>query len=90
MNELNKSQAVLPENCELLRNYKGTAAGMWFRKGWKSLISLPGVPFEMEHLLDEYVIPKLKTENPKVLLDYRMIKVYGITESELALKLESF
>ncbi|MGL5682085.1 MAG: CinA family nicotinamide mononucleotide deamidase-related protein [Marinifilaceae bacterium] len=90
MNELNRSQAMLPENCELLRNYKGTAAGMWFRKGWKSLISLPGVPFEMEHLLDEYVIPKLKKENPKVVLDYRMVKVYGIPESELAIRLADF
>lgn len=90
MNELNRSQAMLPENCELLRNYKGTASGMWFRKGWKSLISLPGVPFEMEHLLDDYVIPKLKKENPKLNLDYRMVKVYGIPESELAIRLEKW
>ena len=58
MNEGNRSQALLPDNCRILRNDKGTASGMWFEKGWKSLISLPGVPFEMEHLIDTSVIEK--------------------------------
>ena len=48
MNENNKSQAWLPENCRILRNFKGTASGMWFEQGEKDLISMPGVPFEME------------------------------------------
>ena len=59
MNEGNRSQALLPDNCRILRNDKGTASGMWFEKGWKSLISLPGVPFEMEHLIDTSVMPEL-------------------------------
>lgn len=90
MNELNRLQALLPEHCELLRNYKGTASGMWFRKGWKSLIALPGVPLEMEHLLDDYILPKLKKENPKLNLDYRMVKIYGVPESVLAMHLASW
>lgn len=88
MNENNKSQAVLPDNCRILRNFKGTASGMWFERGWKSLISMPGVPFEMEHLMDTYVIPDLKKRYPHLQLDYRMLKVYDIPESELAHRLE--
>lgn len=90
MNENNKSQAYLPENCRILRNFKGTASGMWFERGWKSLISLPGVPFEMEHLVDTYVIPDLKAKYPHLQLAYRMLKVYDVPESALAHHLEAW
>lgn len=90
MNENNKSQAILPDNCRILRNFKGTASGMWFEKGWKSLISMPGVPFEMEHLMETYVIPDLKARYPHLQLAYRMLKVYDIPESQLAEHLESW
>lgn len=88
MNENNRSQAILPDNCRILRNYKGTASGMWFERGWKSLISLPGVPFEMEHLMETYVISDLKVKYPHLQLKYRMLKVYDIPESELAQRLD--
>lgn len=88
LNENNRSQAILPDNCRILRNYKGTASGMWFERGWKSLISLPGVPFEMEHLMETYVIPDLKVKYPHLQLKYRMLKVYDIPESELAQRLD--
>lgn len=90
LNENNKGQAILPDNCRILRNEKGTACGMWFEKGWKSLISLPGVPFEMEHLLENAVIPELKRRYPNLQLEYRMLKVYDIPESELAERLEKW
>lgn len=90
MNENNRSQAYLPEQCRILRNFKGTASGMWFEKGWKSLIALPGVPFEMEHLMETYVIPDLKTKYPNLQLEYRMLKVYDVPESLLAEHLETW
>lgn len=88
MNDNNKSQAFLPDNCRILHNFKGTASGMWFEKGRKSLISMPGVPFEMEHLMDTYVIPDLKAKYPNLQLEYRMLKVYDVPESQLAEHLE--
>lgn len=90
MNENNKSQALLPDNCRILRNFKGTASGMWFERGLKTLISMPGVPFEMEHLTDTYVIPDLKKKYPNLQLEYKMLKVYDIPESELAERLEKW
>lgn len=90
MNENNKTQAYLPDNCRVLRNFKGTASGMWFEQGCKSLISMPGVPFEMEHLLDTYVIPDLKRKYPDLQLEYRMLKVYDVPESQLAHHLEDW
>lgn len=88
MNESNRSQAVLPDNCRLLRNFKGSASGMWFERNGRTLVSLPGVPFEMEHLLDVYVVPGLKEKYPDLLLEYRMLNVYDIPESELSERLE--
>lgn len=84
MNENNRGQALLPDNCRILRNFKGTASGMWFEREGKILISMPGVPFEMEHLMDTYVIPDLQKRYPDLQLAYRMLKVYDIPESELA------
>lgn len=90
MNENNRSQAYLPDNCRIFRNFKGTASGMWFERGWKSLISMPGVPFEMEHLMDTYVIPDLKAKYPHLQLGYKMLKVYDVAESQLAQHLENW
>ena len=84
MNERNRGQAFLPEGCKVLHNRKGTAPGMWFDRGEGVLVSLPGVPFEMEELMEQKVIPELKRLFPNLLLEYRMVKVYNIPESELA------
>ena len=90
LNENNKSQAWLPENCRILRNFKGTASGMWFERGGKDLISMPGVPFEMEHMMEPYVLPDLQKKYPRLQLAYKMLKVYDIPESELAERLEDW
>jgi len=90
MNEYNRSQALLPEGAKVLWNRKGTASGMWFEREGRVLISLPGVPFEMEDLMEWQVVPELRKRYPNLLLDYRMLKVYDIPESELALHLEKW
>ena len=51
---------------------------------------MPGVPFEMEHLMDTYVIPDLKAKYPHLQLEYRMLKVYDVPESQLAQHLETW
>ena len=49
--KLNKKQAEVPDNCQVLPNSRGTAPGMWFEKEGVVYISLPGVPHEMERLM---------------------------------------
>ena len=82
-NSLNRSQALVPECCEVLFNYHGTAPGMWFEDGENVTISLPGVPFEMEHLMDE-VIPRLKAHYTLNSNIHRTMITSGIAESILA------
>ena len=59
-NELNRAQALVPTACTVLFNAHGTAPGMWFERDGKVVVSLPGVPFEMEHLMQDEVMPRLK------------------------------
>ena len=90
MNEYNKNQAMLPEKCTLLRNRKGTACGMWFERDGKVLVSLPGVPFEAEYLIKEEVAPRLEKRLAGDLLKYKMLTVYDVPESDLAMSLQHF
>ncbi len=83
--ELNRAQAMLPKCCTVLHNAHGTAPGMWFEdeKGC-IVVSLPGVPFEMEHLMEDEVIPRLKKRFALHAIVHRTIITRGIPESLLA------
>ena len=83
--QTNRDQALLPKNCKILNNSKGTASGMWFEKNNKNFISLPGVPYEMKAIMSEEVIPKLRIEygNGYHLIN-KTIKTHGMGESFLA------
>ena len=83
-NALNRSQALVPECCTVLFNYHGTAPGMWFEEGENVTISLPGVPFEMEHLMEDEVMPRLKARYQLHANIHRTMITSGIAESILA------
>ncbi len=56
----NKRQAFIPANAIPIRNDVGTAPAFAVELGVKTLISLPGVPREMEHLMNSFVVDYLK------------------------------
>ncbi|MBE9468047.1 MAG: competence/damage-inducible protein A [Bacteroidetes bacterium] len=90
MNNLNKEQSEVPENCKIIPNKYGTAAGMWFEKNNKVYISMPGVPFEMISMMEEEIIPLIKNKfNPPVII-HKTILTQGYPESELAEKLSDW
>ena len=86
-NALNRSQAVVPESCEVLFNAHGTAPGMWFERDGKIVISLPGVPFEMRHLMEDEVLPRLKSRFALQQIVHRTMITSGIAESMLAARI---
>lgn len=61
-----ENQATVPTKALLLPNTSGTAAGLVFIKGGSILIVLPGVPIEMELMLEKEVLPYLKRVFPEV------------------------
>ena len=86
----NHKQAELPEACIPLINYEGTAFGMWFEGNQKVTVSLPGVPYEMKHLMTNEVIPRIlkKFKTPCVI--NKTVITQGIGESVLAEAIEKW
>ncbi len=89
-NDLNRGQAMVPRCCEVLFNDHGTAPGMWFSHEGGVVISLPGVPFEMEHLMLEQVLPRLKERFSLRAIVHRTLITAGLAESILAERIEKW
>ena len=87
MLEVNRQQAQVPENCEVILNKNGTAPGMWFNHKGKIYVSMPGVPFEMMYMIEEEVIPKLKATFKLPVIIHKTILTAGEGESFLAEKI---
>lgn len=87
-NELNQGQAYVPEVCEVLFNAHGTAPGMWFERGDVIVVSLPGVPFEMDNLMADIVMPRLKSKFALKQIVHKTLMTAGLAESILAEKIE--
>jgi nicotinamide-nucleotide amidase len=87
MLDINKQQALVPENCEVIPNKNGTAPGMWFNHQGKIYVSMPGVPFEMMYMIEEEVIPKLKSILKLPFIVHKTILTAGEGESYLATRI---
>ncbi len=84
MNELNKRQALVPDNCKVVRNAHGTAPGLWFEQDNKVVVAMPGVPFEMKAMVTDTVIPWLKSTYVLPEIVHQMVLTQGLPESKLA------
>jgi nicotinamide-nucleotide amidase len=84
MLEVNRLQAQVPANCEVLLNKNGTAPGMWFNIAGKIYVSMPGVPHEMMYMMEDSVIPKLKSSLKLPFIIHKTILTVGEGESYLA------
>jgi len=85
----NREQAMIPKAAQVLPNSLGTAPGMWFSNSRIDLISMPGVPFEMKALMNEYVLPELIRRNSKSIVT-KFVLTQGLPESMLAEKIEAW
>jgi nicotinamide-nucleotide amidase len=84
MNRLNRDQALVPENCTVLPNSTGTAPGLWLEKDHTVFVSVPGVPFEMNHLIENQILPRFKKTNKTGSIYHRTLLTQGLPESVLA------
>lgn len=88
LNDLNRQQALVPQNCRAFVNQLGTAPGMWIQQDTKIFISLPGVPYEMMHLMQDSIIPALKQElGDQNHILHKTIVIHSLPESLLAEKI---
>ncbi|MCL7987945.1 competence/damage-inducible protein A [Sphingobacterium sp. lm-10] len=56
---INEMQADVFEGGDVLFNELGTAPGLWYDYEGKSFAFMPGVPFEMKHIMSVQVLPRL-------------------------------
>ena len=82
--EVNRQQAQVPANCEVLNNNNGTAPGMWFNHEGKVYVSMPGVPHEMMYMVEQQVIPKIKATFKLPVIIHKTLLTVGEGESFLA------
>ena len=78
----NERQAEIPEGAIVIENPNGTAPAFIVEAEKGTIISLPGVPFEMKWLVDNRIIPYLKNKfNIEEIIHYRVLKVSDLGES---------
>jgi len=81
----NEKQAYFPRASKILPNPIGTAPGAIIEKNGKTVVILPGPPFEMTPMFDNYVWPALqqKIEPDTERMNERVLKVFGMGESAI-------
>ncbi len=87
VNELTRTQAFVPDGCTVIQNRVGTAPVTWFEKNGKVIVSMPGVPNEMKHIMSTEVIPRLSQRYKTPTIIHKNVIVQGYPESALAMKI---
>lgn len=79
-----KEQCYMPASAHILENKMGTAPGMLFRQDGHLLVSMPGVPYEMKYLMENHVMPLLRSEYIGQAIVHKTILTVGEGESRIA------
>ncbi len=82
----NVGQAMVPAKSKIIWNANGTAPGIWMEKDNKVFIALPGVPYEMKAMINDFVVPLLKEKfmkNLDYVLKQKTLLTTGVGESVL-------
>ncbi len=83
MPEINRSQALVPRDAQLMPNPVGTAPGMIFTRGEKIVFVMPGVPPEMKAMIENSVIPLLRKKCEACRVQVDLFRTTGIPESAI-------
>lgn len=82
--ENNRRQAYIPEGAHWIENPVGTAPAFWADADGTLVVSLPGVPAEMSHLLEHAVLPLIQTRyDLGEVIRARIVRTAGLGESRL-------
>jgi len=84
MPESNRIQAQVPAGSTVIYNDRGTAAGFYLPMDGKHIFVTPGIPYEMEGMLEGFILPRLQAlvEDGRH-VQRAALKVYGLPESEI-------
>ncbi len=81
----NLRQADLPQGADAIPNPIGTAPGIRAQIGARVVYAVPGVPYEMQLMIREHVLPDLLARSGEAAcIVSRSLKTWGASESGLA------
>jgi nicotinamide-nucleotide amidase len=84
MAESNLRQADVPEGAKVIPQTTGTAPGLICPVGDKVVYAVPGVPHEMEEMVERAVIPDLQDRaGGRAVIVSRVLRTWGAAESSL-------
>jgi len=83
----NAKQAEFPEGAEVLPNPIGTAPGCLLEESGTLFFCMPGVPRELQRMMDEQVLPRIEERLARVpgrpVVRTALLRTFGIGESNL-------
>lgn len=88
--ETNRIQAMIPEGGEIIENSIGTAPGLFFEKGKCSVFVLPGVSKEMQPMLENYILPRIRRKAKGEIIKNLTLRTADVPESTLSYNLIDF
>jgi nicotinamide-nucleotide amidase len=86
----NKLQAMVPSKARVFQNNHGTAPGLWIEKEDTVFVSMPGVPYEMKHLMQDSVLPSVVKRFKRPFIYHKTLLTYGEGESRIAKIIENW
>lgn len=85
MPESNRKQAMLPQGSVMLDNPIGTACGFKVTFNQCDFYFTPGVPSEFKLMVEQQIVPDMKTQHPDVIgQDCSKLYTFGTSESALS------
>ncbi len=74
-------QALIPDGAQVIPNRRGTAPGVVIPYSGATIVIMPGVPAEMEGMVEDFLIPWLRERTGGTVIRSRVLKVTGLGES---------
>ncbi len=83
MPDSNGRQAMIPRGCKPIPNPRGTAPGVSYVNGDRSLFAFPGIPAEMQAMFQAAIIPRLREVSAGAKTESARLHCFGISEAKL-------
>src|SRR3712207_1922330 len=85
MADSNLRQADVPRGATVIEQRVGTAPGLICPVGEKVVYAVPGVPYEMEEMMERAIVPDLQERSgERSAILSRTLRTWGLAESTLA------
>lgn len=80
----NIKQATLIPSAQGLPNPRGTAPGWWVEREGKTIVAMPGPPWEMQYMWEKEVVLRLRQKLSGAIILTRTLKTLGLAEARVA------